>query len=214
MKGYKGFKNDFSCLDKKYEVGKTYEIEEGKTLKCCPDIDKNEAGLHFCENPLEVFNYYDPAISKFAEVEAQGETVTDDNKKFATSKLFIKSEISLNNLINAGVKFILSKVEFKNSAATNTGKYSAATNTGDQSAATNTGYQSAATVEGKESVAISLGIEGKAKGNLGSWIVLAEWELQSEEWHRINVKSFKVDGERIKADTFYILKHGEAVKVN
>ena len=81
---------------------------------------------------------------------------------------------------------------------------------GNQSAATNTGDQSAAIVEGKESVAISLGIEGKAKGNLGSWIVLSEWKQDEEyNWHRINVKSFKVDGKEIKADTFYALVNGK-----
>ena len=97
------------------------------------------------------------------------------------------------------------------SAATNTGYHSAATNTGDHSAATNTGYQSAATVEGKESVAISLGIEGKAKGSLGCWIVLSEWE-QDDEWHRKLVKCFLVDGETIKPDVFYKLENGKAVE--
>jgi hypothetical protein len=99
------------------------------------------------------------------------------------------------------------------SAATNTGDQSAATNTGDQSAATNTGCRSAASVEGQESVAISLGIEGKAKGALGCWLVLAEWEQDdSYNWHRKVVKSFEVDGKKIKADTWYILKNGNAVK--
>ena len=93
------------------------------------------------------------------------------------------------------------------SAATNTGDYSAATNTGYCSAATNTGYCSAATVDGKESVAISLGASGHAKGAIGCWIVLAEWDTESE--HRIDVKSFYVDGEKVKANTFYVLRNGE-----
>ena len=96
------------------------------------------------------------------------------------------------------------------SAATNTGNRSAATNTGDCSAATNTGDYSAATVDGKESVAVSLGAKGRAKGNVGCWIVLAEWD--SESRHRIDVKSFYVDGEKVKANTFYMLIDGELVE--
>jgi hypothetical protein len=70
---------------------------------------------------------------------------------------------------------------------------------------------SAATVEGKESVACALGINGKAKGALGCWLVLAEWKEIQLDWHRISVRSFKVDGERIKANTFYTLVGGKAV---
>ena len=95
------------------------------------------------------------------------------------------------------------------SAATNTGDWSAATNTGARSAATNTGDWSAATVTGKESVACSLGIEGKAKGAKGCWLVLAEWK----DGHRIDVKAAPVDGEAVKADTWYSLKNGKLVEV-
>ena len=118
------------------------------------------------------------------------------------------------------------------SAATNTGDYSAATNTGDCSAATNTGYRSAATntgyrsaatntgdysaasVGGKESVAIVTGKDSKAKGALGCWIVLTErGEWNGETYPIKEVKAFKVDGEKIKADTWYKLIHGCAVEV-
>ena len=94
--------------------------------------------------------------------------------------------------------------------ATNTGDCSVATNTGNYSVATNTGYYSAATVDGKESVAISLGASGYAKGAIGCWIVLAEWDTESE--HRIDIKSFYVDGEKVKANTFYMLRDGELVE--
>jgi len=97
------------------------------------------------------------------------------------------------------------------SAATNTGYRSAATNTGYRSAATNTGDRSAATVEGKESIAMAIGIESKAKGALGCYIVLAEWICENYEWHLKNVKSTKVDGKRIKENTFYMLKNNKFV---
>ena len=100
------------------------------------------------------------------------------------------------------------------SAATNTGDYSAATNTGYQSAATNTGDKSAAIVEGKESIALATGIKSKAKGKIGCFIVLTEWKEINNEYHIVDIKSAKVDGENIKEDTFYMLKDGKFVEVD
>ena len=99
------------------------------------------------------------------------------------------------------------------SASTNTGDRSVSTNTGNRSASTNTGNYSASTVTGKESVAASLGIEGKAMGALGCWIVCAEWEYGDTGWHRKDVQCARVDGVKIKPDVFYILKNGEFVEV-
>ena len=95
------------------------------------------------------------------------------------------------------------------SAATNTGYRSAATNTGNQSAATNTGNGSVATVEGQESVALAMGYQSRAKGALGCWLVLAEWDAAGK--HIQDVQSVRVDGERIQANTWYRLKQGQFV---
>ena len=100
------------------------------------------------------------------------------------------------------------------SAATNTGDRSAATNTGNYSAATTTGDRSAAIVEGKESIALATGINSKAKGKIGCFIVLAEWKEINYEYHIVDVKSAKVDGENIKEDTFYTLKDGKFVEAD
>ena len=100
------------------------------------------------------------------------------------------------------------------SAATNTGDYSEATNTGYQSAATNTGNKSAAIVEGKESIALATGIKSKAKGKIGCFIVLTEWKEINNEYHIVDIKSAKVDGENIKEDTFYMLKDGKFVEAD
>ena len=100
------------------------------------------------------------------------------------------------------------------SAATNTGCCSAATNTGDCSAATNTGDCSAANVEGKESVAIVTGKDSKAKGALGCWLVLtARGEWDGNGYPIKEVKAFKVDGDKIKADTWYKLVDGEPIEM-
>ena len=213
---YKGFDKDLKCRGFAYEIGKDYE-QDGK-IKCCNN------GFHACEFPLEVFNYYAPGgNSRYCTVTQSG--VTDKkggDSKVASSKIHIETEIGLDGIIKAGVKFILDKVNWENqkesntgyqSAATNTGNYSAATNTGDYSAATNTGYQSAAKVSGKESIAIVTGKDSTAAGALGDWIVLTERGEWNGDARTIKeVKAFKVDGEKIKADTFYKLVNGEAVE--
>ena len=52
-----------------------------------------------------------------------------------------------------------------------------------------------------------------AKAKIGSWITLAEWDYVDDVWTPICVKTEKVDGERIKADTFYKLVNGEFKEV-
>ena len=241
--GFKGFDKNLQCRGYQYEVGNTYE--HSGIVKCC------EEGFHFCENPLDVFGYYSPNESRYCAVEGSG-TIdkSDEDSTVASSKLHISAEVGIKGIVDAGVKFILDKVNWKDckesntgdcsaatntgdcsaatntgyrSAATNTGYQSAATNTGDCSAATNTGYQSAATntgdcsaatVEGDESIAIVTGKDGKAKGAKGCWIVLTErGEWNGEYYPIIDVKAFKVDDYKIKADTFYQLVNGEAVEI-
>ena len=137
IKGFKGFDKNLKCRDYQFEIEKDF-IHEGEVKAC-------ESGFHLCENPLDVFNYYSPAESRFAEVEGSGDINTDgSDSKVAVSRLSIKGELTLNGLINTGVKFIFDRVKWETAKRANTGYRSAATNTGDQSAATNTGDYSAA----------------------------------------------------------------------
>ena len=168
--GFKGFDKDLKCRGFQYEVGKTYDLK-GK-VECC------EKGFHFCENPLEVFDYYTPNNSRFCQVEGGGSVdKSEDDSKVATSHIHISEEIGLNGLIDEGVKFILDKVNFKDTkstntgnclASTNTGYYSAATNTGYKSASTNTGFYSAATNTGNCSTATNTGYKSAAT-NTGNY---------------------------------------------
>ena len=206
MKAYKGFNNKLQCREFQYKVGETYEEEKAELCSC---------GFHACEAPLDVFGYYPPADSRYCEVELEdvSEKTSEDSKRCAR-KISIGAEIGIKGIVEAGVKFIMDKVDWNGAKGSNTGDGSAATNTGYRSAATNTGDRSAAIVEGKESIAIATGIEGKAKGALGCFIVLAEWCKDGNcEWHIKDVKSAVVDGETIKANTFYMLKDGEFTEV-
>ena len=53
----------------------------------------------------------------------------------------------------------------------------------------------------------------RAKGGLHSVIVLTQWEWINGTYTPVAVKAEIVDGERIKADTWYELKDGEFVEV-
>ena len=195
---YKGFDKDLKCRGFAYEIGKDYE-QDGK-IKCCNN------GFHACEFPLDVFNYYAPGgNSRYCTVTQSGVTdKKEGDSKVASSKIHIETEIGLDGIIKAGVKFILDKVNWKNQKESNTGYRSAATNTGDRSAAK---------VSGKESIAVVTGRDSKAAGALDDWIVLTErGELNGDTCPIKEVKAFKVDGEKIKADTFYKLVDGEAVE--
>ena len=238
MKCYKGFDKDLKCRGFQYEIGKEYEENAA---------DICHKGFRACENPMDVFGYYNPADSRYCEVDLDTNEQTEKDSKRVGKKIKIETEIGLSGLIQAGVKFILEKVDFKSakesntgnrsaatntgyqSAAMNTGDRSAATNTGNQSAATNTGYQSAATntgnwsaatntgnwsaatVGGAESIAVVTGYGSKAKGAVGCWLVLTE---RDEKMHILGVQAVCVDGETIKADTFYMLKNGAIIEVD
>ena len=240
MKGYKGFYPGLICEPnsehkKQYAENTIYEEDKAE---CC------RSGMHFCKYPLDVFGYYPPVtakgMSEYAEVEALDEPVTDDESKYCSKKLKIGAKIGIPALVQASVEYIKNNiVETKResatgdwsaatntgyqsaatntgyqSAATNTGNQSAATNTGNQSAATNTGNQSAASVEGKDSIALAFGIESKAKGALGCYLVLAEWGKDDEGNRQLKtVKCHKVGGKIIKPDTWYTLKNGKFTEV-
>ena len=210
IRGYKGFDKKLKCRDFQYEIGKEYFTD--KAVAC-------ETGFHFCENPFDVLNYYSPCddtgtLNRFCEVEGSGDVDKSESDKTCCTHLKVKAEIGLQGLIKAGVKFILDRVKWEDNKQSNTGDRSAATNTGYYSAATNTGYRSAASVEGKESIAIVTGKDSKAKGSLGCWIILTErGEWDGDTYPILDVKSFKVDGEAIKADMWYKLIDGKAVEV-
>ena len=211
MKMYKGFDKGLKCRGFEYEVGKEYEEDAAKLC---------EMGFHACENPIDVFSYYPPAESRYAEVDLDDltEEVGDDSKRCG-KRIKIRAEIGIKGIVDAFLKFTLDRIDWEHkkefntgyqSAATNTGYQSAATNTGYQSAATNTGNQSAAEVSGKGSVAISTGYCGKVRGALGRAIVSVE---RDDNMNLVSICSEIVDGEHIKPDVWYMVKNGDFVEV-
>ncbi|ENA1605562.1 hypothetical protein ABLF56_001943 [Salmonella enterica] len=157
---FKGFNKELKCRDFQFEIGKTFH-HDGKVEAC-------GSGFHACECPFDVFSYYSPADSRFAETISFGITdrKEDGDTKIASASITIKAELTLPQFIQRGIEWIWSKIDKSLeqqimcgncSAATNTGNRSAATNTGNRSAATNTGNRSAATNTGNRSAATNTG---------------------------------------------------------
>ena len=105
MKGYKGFNPGLICKGKQYLENTVFEEPEAKIC---------EKGMHFCENPFDVLDYYDlvrsdGSFNDFAEVEALDKARTDDSKKFCTKKLKIGVKLSFAGFVKACVDFVLEK---------------------------------------------------------------------------------------------------------
>ncbi|EJM3474972.1 hypothetical protein NOG69_001078 [Salmonella enterica] len=219
---FKGFNKDLKCRDFQFAIGETFH-HDGKVEAC-------GSGFHACECPFDVFSYYPPSESRYAETISFGVTDREEggDTKIASASITIKAELTLPQFIQRGIEWIWSKIDKSleqqimtgdRSAATNTGYRSAATNTGDQSAATNTGYRSAATntgdqsaaeVSGSQSVAASIGIEGKARASEGGAIVLC---YRDEDGELIHIRASKVGENGIMPDTWYQLdEDGEFVE--
>ena len=101
----------------------------------------------------------------------------------------------------------------EDSVAINTGNQSTAINKAIASVALNIGVRAEASVTEEGSIAIATGIQSKAKGALGSAIVLVERTTWNGRVYSLNnIKAAIVDGEKIKADTWYTLRNGEFVE--
>ena len=119
MKGYKGYGKGLICRGKQYAVGEVFEEDSAEICK---------SGMHFCENPLDVLDYYplidaNGNITEFTEVEALDEAKTDDGKKFCTKKLKIGAKLSLSEFIKASfdVTYKNIKVEAEKSSGAQIG---------------------------------------------------------------------------------------------
>jgi hypothetical protein len=223
---YKGFDKDLKCRGFQYEVGKEYE--EPKAKAC-------ESGFHACEQPLDVFNYYHPKDgSRFCAVEQSGEISKENcDSKVASSKIKIGAEIGIPGLVKAQIEYVKARCTNEYNAepgkpatagacgAATAGACGAAT-AGDRGAAT-AGDRGAATAGawgaatsrgsvtvGKYGVGTVRGNNVKIRGGLGAFLSIA---VENENNYEIaNWKTFVIDGETYKSDTWYTLKDGQIVE--
>ena len=223
---YKGFDKDMRCRGFQYESGKEYEESNAKACN---------SGFHACVSPLEVFAYYAPGNgSRYCVVEQSGELSRDSSdSKVASSKIKIGAEIGIPGLVKAHIEYVKSRCTNENNAepgkaatagfrgAATAGDSGAAT-AGESGAATAGSYGAATAGEsgaatsrgsvtvGKNGAGLVRGIDVKIRGGIGAILVCV---IESNSSYDIvEWKSFVVDGETIKADTWYTVKDGNIIE--
>lgn len=247
IKSYKGFDKNLRCRDFQYKIGGIYEMDG--EIKVC------SRGFHACESPFDVFDYYTMIDSRFCEVEQDGNISKEDRRtKICSSKIKIKTELKLADMINLGIEWlkeITLPEKIKTSIKDNSsGNYAQIGSSGDGAKIGSSGYDAKigssgnnaqigssgnnakigssgdgakigssgnnAKIDstGKDCVIMCAGINSVAKASKGSWITLSEWSYSEgkQRYIPICVKTEFVDGEKIKADTYYSLKGGVFVE--
>ena len=226
MKACKGFDKNLRCRGFQYEVGGEYTEE---TAELC------NRGPHACENPLDTLRYYRPGDSRYCEVEIEdnGQRSSYDSK-VCGKHIKIGAEIGLKGVINAGVRFVFDKCESAteenasgwrgnadasgdsgNAAASGWSGNAAASGwrgnaaaSGEGGTAVATGEQGSSSANGEQCLAVAWGKDSRAKGKLGTWLVVTEYDSGMI----LNAKLVQVDGLTVKEETWYTLKNGEMVE--
>lgn len=97
--------------------------------------------------------------------------------------------MSIKDIVKASVDFTMDRVKKEGS--------------------TNSGDSAKLASSGKNSVVMSAGIDGKVKAAVGNWIAIAEWEMKDSHFVPVGIVVAQVDGEKVKADTWYKAKNGQ-----
>ena len=234
IKSYKGFDKNLKCRDFQYEIGKEYEMDG--EIKVC------NRGFHACESPFDVFDHYTMIDSRFCEVEQDGNISKEDRgTKICSSKIKIKAELKLADMINLGVEWLKEitspekiKTSIKDNSSGNGAKIGSSGygaqigssgngaqigssgngakigSSGNGAKIGSSGYGAKIDSTGEGCVIMCAGINSVAKASKGSWITLSEWSYSDKKQRYIPVcvKTEFVDGEKIKADTYYKLDGG------
>ena len=228
IKTYKGTDKNMKCRGYQYELGRK-EVDTG-AIRC------GDKGFHACEAPLDVLRYYPLKNgNRYFESESGGiiDRMNADDSKISSSELTLKAEIGLPGLIKAHLSYTRKKAEIgtaggdlsnlsggdgsnlaggdRSNLAGGDGSNLAGgncSNLAGGNCSNLAGGDWSNLAGGKSSIMV--GRDGcKANGGLHSVIVLTEWEWIGEEYVPVCVKAEVVDGERIKANTYYRLKDGE-----
>ena len=191
MKAYKGFNADMTCRGFQYKEGETYHEDIA---------DLCHKGFHACERPLDVLAYYWPNSSVYHEVELDDVSEQrEEDSKVCAKFIKIGAKVDIATLVEATVDYTVSKCDPVKSQHAKK----------DGGAASATGDKGAASAGHKTAIAVAWGPSGRAKGVLGAHIVCAEWR----NGKLVDAKMAVVDGDKIKADTYYMLKNGEFAEV-
>ena len=108
---FKGFDQNLQCRGHQFEVGQTYKLA-GDIVVC-------ERGFHACEHPLNVFDYYPPTLSRYAEVQLGGTLSRHGgDTKIAATEITIKAELKIPDLVARAIKWVFDRSKPEGTAAT------------------------------------------------------------------------------------------------
>ena len=203
-------------------------------------------GFTLAKARLMFFDYYTMIDSRFCEVEQDGNISKEDRRtKICSSKIKIKTELKLADMINLGIEWLKEitlpekiKTSIKDNSSGNyaqigssgdgakigssgnnaqigsSGNNAKIGSSGDGAKIGSSGNNAKIDSTGKDCVIMCAGINSVAKASKGSWITLSEWSYSEgkQRYIPICVKTEFVDGEKIKADTYYSLKGGVFVE--
>lgn len=230
-KGFKAFDPGLICRGKQYAENTDYEEADGAIC--------GKGMMHYCVNPFDTLNFYDLVgengkFSDFAEVEALDPPVSGSDGNFAAKKLHIGAKLSFAGFVKACIDYTKeqtidnmpkSEIGTGDSAQIgssgdyakigSSGYYAKIGSSGNYAQIGSSGNYAKINSTGEDSVICCAGSGSVVKAKAGSWITLAEWEYSDEKGRFAPrcVKTEYVDGEKIKADTWYRLKNGEFEEV-
>ena len=220
VNGYKAFNPGLICNGKQYAENETFEESEAKLCV---------KGMHFCESPFDVLDYY-PLVndkgefSEFATVVADGDIETHGNKS-CTTKLHIGAKLSFSGFVDACVSFLIEKTKRSSGYCAQIGSSGYCAQIGSSGDCAKIGSSGNYAKIGSSGDCAQIGSSGRncviccaghgsaAKAKIGSWITLSEWKSIDDKYIPVCVRTEQVDGSRIKEDTFYILKDGKFAEV-
>ena len=188
---YKAMDKNMQCRGKQYEVGKTYHEDKAD---CC------HAGMHACENPLDVLHYYPLSDGiRIFKVECGGDISREDGKdtKLACTELTVEAEIKIADMVKLGVKAAMDRVNknvkgtknkasgYKSTGAASgdwstgaaSGSWSTGAASGNWSMGAASGYKSMGAASGDWSTGAASGYKstGAASGNWSTGAASGSW---------------------------------------
>ena len=237
LKAFKGFDKRLRCRDFQYEVGKEYQEQEAEL--CCKGFHACENPLdtfryypptdsRYCEVEIDDNGRRNSDDSKVCgkKIKIGEEIGLDGVIKAGVQFIFETCEGSAENHAS-GVRGNAAASGTRCNAAASgdsgnaaaSGAWGNAAASGERGNAAASGVRGTATVTGRDGrayaiggqcIAVAWGQDSLAKGTLGNWIVVSE---RGSSGDIVDAKLARVDGETIRADTWYTLRRGEIVEV-
>ena len=241
IKSYKAFDKNMRCRDFQYEVGKEYEMDG--EIKCCNrgyhacknplevwdyydmlnsrfaeveqsgKIDEEGNSTKVCSShikikaELKLADIIKVGVEWLKDITSPSKFKTDgalndngDRRKQIGSSGYSAQIGSSGDYVQIGSSGYSAKIG-------SSGDYVQIGSSGDYAKIDSTG---------EDSVIMCAGNNSMEKAKAGSWITLSEWKWNNKKSRYIPtcVKTEYVDGENIKAGTWYRLQKGKFVEVN